>query len=99
MSTITLKPANSDIGLGEVLCRTVHADSFRRIDHIRDGMTAGLDLNTAFGKVRSDLDAVHRPATAREETVELKARTAYGDISIRRAVTHPMGESRIPDGP
>ena len=47
-------------------------------------MAAWLDLNTAFGTVRNDLDAaaVRSPG---EDAVDVRARTAFGDISVHRA--------------
>jgi hypothetical protein len=91
-STVAVKTANGDIRLGEVARGTVVAGTaYGSIEvGVRDGVAAWLDLNTAFGKVRSDLDAAERPA-AGEEVVELKARTAYGDITIRRAVADADG--------
>ena len=85
--TVAVKTANGDIRLGEVVRGAVVAETaYGRIDvGVRNGVAAWLDLNTAFGKVHNDLDATERP-TPGEDTVELKARTAYGDISIRRAV-------------
>jgi putative adhesin len=89
-STVAIKTANGDIRLGEVVRGVVAASTaYGRIDiGVRDGVAAWLDLNTAFGKVHSDLDAADRPA-AGEDTVEIKARTAYGDVTIRRTVAHP----------
>ena len=89
-ATVAIKTANGDIRLGEVVRGAVVAQTaYGRIDvGIRDGVAAWLDLNTAFGTVRSDLDAADRPAPG-EDVVELKARTAYGDITIRRTVTRP----------
>jgi len=84
--TVTVKTANGDISLGEVAPGAVVAQTaFGKIDvGIRDGVAAWLDLNTSFGRVRNDLADTERPA-AGEETVEVRARTSYGDISIRRA--------------
>jgi hypothetical protein len=89
-STVAVATANGDIRLGEVVRGAVVAKTaYGRIDvGVRSGVAAWLDLNTAFGKVHSDLDATDRPAQG-EDVVELKARTAYGDVTIRRAVTHP----------
>lgn len=93
-STVAVKTANGDIRLGEVARGTVVAGTaYGRIDvGIRDGVAAWLDLNTAFGTVRNELDAADRPAPG-EDTVELKARTAYGDITIRRTASHPATNS------
>jgi hypothetical protein len=83
-TTVAVKTANGDIRLGEVVRGTVVAHTaYGRIDvGIRNGVAAWLDLNTAFGKVHNDLGAADRP-TPGEDVVELKARTAYGDITIR----------------
>ena len=88
-STAVIKTANGDIRLGEVVRGNVVAGTaYGHIDvGIRDGVAAWLDLNTAFGKVSSDLDAAERPAPG-EDTVEVKARTAYGDVTIRPAAAH-----------
>lgn len=93
-STVAVTTANGDIRLGEVVRGAVDAKTaYGRIDvGIGDGVAAWLDLDTSFGKVRSDLDATERPAPG-EEVVELKARTAFGDVTVRRAVAQPDGAS------
>jgi hypothetical protein len=93
-STVAVTTANGDIRLGEVVRGAVVAKTaYGRIDvGIRDGVAAWLDLNTSFGKVQSDLDAAERPAPG-EDVVELKARTAFGDVTIRRAVGQPNGDA------
>ena len=48
------------------------------------GVAAWLDLDTSFGTVHNDLDAADGPAPG-EDTVEVRARTAFGDITVRRA--------------
>jgi hypothetical protein len=85
-ATVTVKTANGDISLGEVAPGAVVAQTaFGKIDvGIREGVAAWLDLDTSFGRVRNDLTDTDRP-DAGEETVEVRARTSYGDISIRRA--------------
>ena len=90
-STVAVKTANGDIRLGEIVRGAVVAQTaYGRVDvAVRNGVAAWLDLNTAFGKVRSDLDAADRPNPG-EDTVELKARTAYGDITIRRSAAQPL---------
>ena len=89
-SSVVVKTANGDIRLGEVARGAVVAQTaYGRIDvGIRHGAVAWLDLDTAFGKVDTDLDAAERPAPG-EDVVELKARTAFGDVTIRRAVAQP----------
>ncbi|HEY3765536.1 MAG TPA: DUF4097 family beta strand repeat-containing protein [Gaiellales bacterium] len=85
-ATVALKTANGDIRLGEVAPGAVVAQTaFGKIDvGIRDGVAAWLDLDTGFGRVRNDLTDAERP-DAGEDTVEVRARTSYGDINIRRA--------------
>ena len=51
----------------------------------KSGIAAWLDLQTGFGKVQNDLGPAEAPAPG-EDVVEVKARTAYGDITVRRGV-------------
>src|SRR5581483_10284494 len=80
--TVAVVTANGDIRLGEVVRGNVVArTAYGSVDvGVRDGVAAWLDLNTAFGKVRNELDATDRPG-AGEDTVEIKAQTAYGDVT------------------
>ena len=50
---------------------------------IPEGTAAYLDLHTSFGTVRNTLDASPAPAPG-EPSVQVRARTAYGDIVVRR---------------
>lgn len=86
LATVAAKTARGDIRLGEVACGAVVAEtSFGRIDvGIRSGVPAWLDLHTSMGRVENRLEAADRPADG-EPVVELRARTAFGDITIRRA--------------
>jgi hypothetical protein len=52
---------------------------------IRAGTAALLDVHTGFGRVDNQLDAADSPAAA-DETAEVRARTSFGDITIRRAL-------------
>ncbi|HEX5249242.1 MAG TPA: DUF4097 family beta strand repeat-containing protein [Gaiellales bacterium] len=85
-ATVTVKTANGDIHLGEVTAGAVVAETAAgKIDvGIRPGVAAWLDLDTGFGRVNNELADSERPDPG-EETVEVRARTSYGDISIRRA--------------
>ena len=51
---------------------------------IAPGTAAWLDLQSGSGSVRNELTAADGPAEA-TQTVELRARTAYGDVLVRRA--------------
>jgi hypothetical protein len=83
---VVAKTARGDVLLGEVARGSVQAETaFGRVDiGILDGVAAWLDLNTSFGKVHNTLDAGGQPA-AGEDTVEVRARTAFGDINIGRS--------------
>ncbi|MCA0144351.1 DUF4097 family beta strand repeat-containing protein [Blastococcus sp. LR1] len=51
---------------------------------VREGTAAWLDLQASAGRVRNLLDAADGPDDA-VEIVEIHARTAYGDVVVRRA--------------
>ncbi|MCU7722630.1 DUF4097 family beta strand repeat-containing protein [Actinoplanes sp. KI2] len=51
---------------------------------IAEGTAAWLEVKTGFGHVRNLLENATGPEEA-AETVEVRARTSYGDITIRRA--------------
>jgi hypothetical protein len=53
---------------------------------IAPGTAAYLDLHTSFGNVRNDLDSAGPPGTG-ERSVEVRARTSFGDIVVRRGET------------
>jgi hypothetical protein len=83
---VVVKTANGDVRLGDVASGTVVAHTaYGKIDvSVHDGVAAWLDLGTRFGTVRNELDDGGPPA-AGEGTVEVRAQTSYGDITIRRA--------------
>lgn len=86
------KTANGDVRLGEVARGAVLVQSANgKIEiGVRDGVAAWLDLKTGFGNVQNDLQASDRP-TPDEEAVDVRARTAYGDITIRRCQANDTG--------
>jgi DUF4097 and DUF4098 domain-containing protein YvlB len=92
--TVVLKCANGDIRLdeadrGAIVAETAHGDVEIGV---HDGVAAWLDLNTAFGRVRNDLEAAG-PPTPGQDAMEIRARTAFGDITIRRATTDQPHEA------
>jgi hypothetical protein len=91
--TVAAKSANGDVRLGEVAHGTVLAQTaFGKVEiGIRDGVAAWLDLNTRFGNVHNDLDATGRPEQG-EDAVEVRARTAFGDITVHRSPAHGTGK-------
>jgi hypothetical protein len=84
-SAVVANTSNGDIRLGTVSRGTVAADTAcGRIEiGVLDGVAAWLELNTHFGNVESELDSIGSPP-AGEETVEVRARTAFGDITVRK---------------
>ena len=51
---------------------------------IQTGTAARLDVHTAFGRIHNQMDASDAPGQA-DDTVEVRARTSYGDIVIHRS--------------
>jgi hypothetical protein len=92
-ATVAAKSANGDVRLGEVAHGTVLAQTaFGKVEiGILDGAAAWLDLNTRYGTVRNDLEAAERPRPG-EDAVEVRARTAFGDITIHRSSANDPGK-------
>jgi DUF4097 and DUF4098 domain-containing protein YvlB len=92
-ATVAAKTANGDVRLGEVARGPILAETaFGNVDiGIVDGVAAWLDLNTSYGNVQNDLDAVERPEPG-EDAVEVRARTSYGDITVTRSLAPGTGK-------
>lgn len=86
--SVTVTTANGDIRLGSVARGSVAAETgFGAVEvGIADGSAAWMDLHTSFGHVRNGLEAAQSPQPG-EETVEVRARTGFGDITISRCRT------------
>jgi hypothetical protein len=95
-ATVAAKNANGDIRLGEVSRGVIVAQTGRgNLDvGIREGVAAWLDLHTNFGAAHSFLDDAEPPAPG-AETVEVRARSSFGDIFIRR--TQPSSSNTAVD--
>lgn len=85
-ASVVAKTANGDVRLGEVQGGTVVAQTaLGKVEvGIRQGVAAWLDVNTRFGKVHNELDVAGPPQTG-ESSVEVRARSSFGDITIRRS--------------
>jgi DUF4097 and DUF4098 domain-containing protein YvlB len=83
---VAAKTAFGSILFGEVSNGSVALESgFGGLEvAIREGTAAWVDARTSFGRVRNDLGSAAGPELS-EKTVEIEARTAFGDIVIRRA--------------
>jgi len=84
-SHVTAKTALGDVRLGLLSQGTTEAKTAcGQIDiGVLDGVAAWLDLSTGFGRVNNELEDTGRPP-AEEQTTEIRAHTAAGDINIRR---------------
>ena len=85
-ASVTAKTANGDIrvgsaGPGSVVAETGLGDVEIAIP---EGPAVWLDLDTRFGRLDNALEATGPPGPG-EDTVEVRARSASGDITVRRA--------------
>jgi DUF4097 and DUF4098 domain-containing protein YvlB len=83
---VDAKTSNGSIRLGEVARGSVVLGT--AAGNLEIGIAAGtaawLEVNTGFGHVRNELDNTARPDET-VETVEVRGRTSYGDITIHRS--------------
>jgi DUF4097 and DUF4098 domain-containing protein YvlB len=85
-ASVDAKTSNGSIRLGEVARGSVSlATSMGDLAvGIAAGTAAWLDVNTGFGQVHNQLDSTSRPEDS-DETVEVRAHTSFGGITIHRA--------------
>ena len=83
---VDAKTSNGSIRLGEVARGSVVlGTAMGDLDiGIADGTAAWLQVNTGFGHVRNLMESAGRP-DATDETVEVRGRTSYGDITVHRS--------------
>jgi hypothetical protein len=86
LASVTAKTAYGSIQLREVSSGSIQVESgYGQVTiGVRPGVPAWLDLSSKDGHVRNQLDADRAP-DASEQTVAVRARTHYGDITIQRA--------------
>lgn len=86
--SVTAKTANGSIRIGEVSRgrTTIETAAGELSVGIGGGSAAWLDLRSHHGRVRNDLDDADGPGAA-DATLEVKARTAVGDIVVHRSST------------
>ncbi|MFE7836953.1 DUF4097 domain-containing protein [Streptomyces sp. NPDC057474] len=84
--SVTAATAHGTLRVGEVACGIVQLEtSYGAIEvGVREGTAAWLDVSAGSGQVRNSLTASEAPEKA-EDTVEVRARTRYGNIDVRRA--------------
>jgi hypothetical protein len=81
-----LKNANGDVRVAEAVEGSVEARTgYGEIQvGVPDGTAAWLDLSTGYGRVHNGLDRSGPPEPG-EESVQVRAHSGYGDITINRA--------------
>ncbi len=84
--SVTATTAYGALRLAEVARGSVQLEtSYGAIEiGIREGTAAWVDAESAYGQVRNALDAAGAPGTG-DDTVEVRARTGHGNISLLRA--------------
>ena len=85
-TSVIAKTANGNIRIGEVMHGAIVLETAAGELEvgIREGTAAWLDVSSKYGRVRNCLDETNSPEQS-EATVEIRARTSYGDIKIHRA--------------
>lgn len=88
LASVDARSANGDVRLAAVARGRVVAETAAgRVEiGVREGVAAYLDLDTRYGVLRNGLDASASPEPA-AQTVEVSARTSFGDIVIHRSIT------------
>ncbi len=83
---VNARSANGDVRVGGVTRGSASLKtSFGEIEvGIQAGTAARLDVHTQFGRIHNQLDSSDAPGPS-DQTVEVSARTSYGDIVIRRS--------------
>ena len=84
-ANVVAKSANGDVRLGDVVRGSIVLETALGDLEvgIREGTAAWLDVSATAGKVHNALDAAGAPEPS-TETVEVRARTSVGTITIRR---------------
>ena len=84
--SVTAKTAYGSLRLGEISAGSIRVDSgYGEIAiGVRAGVPAWLDLSSKEGRIRNQLDGESAPGES-EQTVTVRARTQFGDISVQRA--------------
>ncbi|MER5620087.1 DUF4097 family beta strand repeat-containing protein [Streptosporangium sp. NPDC002544] len=84
---VDAKTSNGTIRIGQVTRDTVTLHT--STGHLEIGVAAGtaawLDLNTSYGRVENSLEDLGQAPEKSEQTVEVRAHTSFGDITVRRS--------------
>ncbi|MBG0566755.1 DUF4097 family beta strand repeat-containing protein [Actinoplanes aureus] len=84
--SVTASTANGDIRMSELVrgSATLRSGAGRIEIGIRQGTAARLDVHTHYGRIRNEMTATDGPVET-DEQAEVRARTGFGDILIRRS--------------
>lgn len=84
---VDAKTSNGTIRIGQVTRDTVTLHT--STGHLEIGVAAGtaawLDLNTSYGRVDNRLEGLGQAPKESEQSVEVRAHTSFGDITVRRS--------------
>jgi DUF4097 and DUF4098 domain-containing protein YvlB len=92
---VEVKTANGNIRLGQVARGSVTIETaYGGLEvGVKHGTAAWIDATTKFGRVRNQLTPADQPE-ASAETVDVHARTSFGDVLIARSsVANPQGDT------
>ncbi|WP_149202390.1 DUF4097 family beta strand repeat-containing protein [Actinotalea subterranea] len=91
---VTARSSHGGIRLGEVAGGPVSLTTATGSIEVgvADGVAAWLDVRATYGRVRSELEPTDGPGDG--PAVEIRAHTAYGDITVRRAAPAGAGPGR-----
>jgi hypothetical protein len=86
LAGVGAKTSNGSIRIGDVVHGVVVLETGSGgVDiGIRGGTAAWVDASTRFGRVHNSLEAVDGPEQS-QQTVDVRARTAFGDVAIHRS--------------
>jgi hypothetical protein len=92
LASVTAKTAYGSIQLREVSSGSIGVETgYGKVAiGVKPGIPAWLDLSSKDGRVRNELDSDRAPETG-DQTVAVRARTQYGDITIQHA---PEGNTK-----
>lgn len=93
-AAITAATANGDVRIGTTGRGPVSAvTACGRLEiGIPAGTAARLDVQTGGGRLHNHLDCVDSPEPT-DLSIDVRARTGYGDVTIRRATAAPAGKT------
>lgn len=95
LSSVAARVGYGNVRIGDVVRGSILLETaYGKLEvGIREGTAAWLDVSTKYGSVRNSLRAYDGPRQS-GETVEVRAYTAYGDVTIRPSALSPTNPIR-----